>query len=95
MLTNFYYIIYIHFNFVKGLERLIISKTLPDFYYQKIERIALDMVKSENELFSLSALNLLITCIYTGKYHNLVVISRKYSQNSETLKFVSVKNPKT
>lgn len=33
----------------------------------KIEKIALDLVKIENEEFSLPALQLLVTCLYIGK----------------------------
>lgn len=36
---------------------------------EKIEKIALDLVKLENERFSIPALKLLITCMYIGKFY--------------------------
>lgn len=34
---------------------------------EKIEKIALDLVKLENEKFSIPALKLLVSCMYIGK----------------------------
>ncbi|XP_031632927.1 huntingtin [Contarinia nasturtii] len=56
---------------IHGLERVIISKIATDYYHQKIERLALDLVKLENEQFSLSALKLLMTCMYIGSNEQL------------------------
>lgn len=39
----------------------------PRHLRDKIAKIALDLVKLENENFSLAALKLLISCTYTGK----------------------------
>lgn len=36
-------------------------------FREKIEKISLDLVKLENEKFSIPALKLLISCMYIGK----------------------------
>lgn len=61
----------------QGLQRLVIlsvgSETSHAFgvitptLREKIEKIALDLVKVENEEFSLPALQLLVACLYIGK----------------------------
>lgn len=35
---------------------------------EKIEKISLDLIKAENEEISLPALQLLVTCLYIGKW---------------------------
>ena len=37
---------------------------MPRALHEKIEKLAIDLVKIDNEMFSLSALKLLVTCIY-------------------------------
>uniref|UniRef100_A0A182SEX2 Huntingtin n=1 Tax=Anopheles maculatus TaxID=74869 RepID=A0A182SEX2_9DIPT len=49
---------------LNGLERLIITDRVPRALHEKIEKLAIDLVKIDNEMFSLSALKLLVTCIY-------------------------------
>lgn len=51
---------------LQGLERVIISKSMPKYIHEKIEKLALELVKLENEQFSLLALQLLVTCMYIG-----------------------------
>lgn len=55
------------FKCTQGLERVIISNTITKYYHEKIERLALELVKLEYEQFSLLALKLLVTCMYIGK----------------------------
>lgn len=40
----------------------------PKYLREKIEKVALDLVKLENETFSLAALKLLVTCMYMGEF---------------------------
>lgn len=54
------------FSQKQGLERIIISRTITEFLHEKIEKLALELVKSVNEMFSLLALRLLMTCMYIG-----------------------------
>lgn len=51
---------------VHGLERIVLTNTMTQFCHDKVERLALDLVKMENEQFSLLALKLLATCMYMG-----------------------------
>lgn len=59
----------------QGLQRLVVLSSGPENTFvgvtppqrEKIEKIALELVKSENEEFSLPALQLLVTCMYIGK----------------------------
>lgn len=62
---------------LQGLERVIISKSIPKYIHEKIEKLALELVKLENEQFSLLALQLLVTCMYIGTPNriNLICIS--------------------
>lgn len=53
--------------YFQGLERLVISNNTAKLIREKIEKIALDLVKLENEEFSIPALKLLITCMYIGE----------------------------
>lgn len=41
---------------------------VPKVFREKIEKISLDLVKLENEKFSIPALKLLVSCMYIGKY---------------------------
>lgn len=59
------------FCFSQGLERVIIQQTIDRFFHEKIEKLALELVKLENEQFSLMALKLLVTCMYTGSNEQL------------------------
>lgn len=53
----------------QGLERLVATNVVMKMFREKIEKIALDLVKLENERFSIPALKLLITCMYIGKFY--------------------------
>lgn len=55
---------------IHGLERIVITRTMTKFCHEKVERLALDLVKMENEQFSLLALKLLATCMYMGRQIN-------------------------
>lgn len=50
-----------------GLERIVASNIAIKLHREKIEKLALDLVKLENEEFSIPALKLLITCMYVGE----------------------------
>ncbi|XP_053669287.1 huntingtin [Anopheles marshallii] len=54
----------IYLCILNGLERLIITDRVSRALHEKIEKLAIDLVKIDNEMFSLSALKLLVTCIY-------------------------------
>uniref|UniRef100_A0A182YG60 Uncharacterized protein n=1 Tax=Anopheles stephensi TaxID=30069 RepID=A0A182YG60_ANOST len=54
----------IYLCILNGLERLIITDRVSRALHEKIEKLAIDLVKIDNEIFSLSALKLLVTCIY-------------------------------
>nr|XP_040221323.2 huntingtin [Anopheles coluzzii] len=54
----------IYLCILNGLERLIVTDRVPRALHEKIEKLAIDLVKIDNEMFSLSALKLLVTCIY-------------------------------
>ncbi|XP_053680458.1 huntingtin [Anopheles nili] len=54
----------IYLCILNGLERLVISGRVSRTLHEKIEKLAIDLVKIDNEMFSLSALKLLVTCIY-------------------------------
>uniref|UniRef100_A0A182QCB2 Huntingtin n=1 Tax=Anopheles farauti TaxID=69004 RepID=A0A182QCB2_9DIPT len=54
----------IYLCILNGLERLVISDRVTRTLHEKIEKLAIDLVKIDNEMFSLSALKLLVTCIY-------------------------------
>ncbi|KFB36381.1 AGAP003681-PA-like protein [Anopheles sinensis] len=56
----------IYLCILNGLERLVISKRVARSLHEKIEKLAIDLVKIDNEMFSLSALKLLVTCVYTS-----------------------------
>uniref|UniRef100_A0A2M4B803 Huntingtin n=2 Tax=Anopheles marajoara TaxID=58244 RepID=A0A2M4B803_9DIPT len=56
----------IYLCILNGLERLVIRGAVPRMLHDKIEKLAIDLVKIDNEMFSLSALKLLVTCIYTS-----------------------------
>lgn len=47
---------------------MVIINVTPKYLRDKIERVALDLVKLENETFSLAALKLLVTCMYMGEF---------------------------
>lgn len=68
------------FLLFKGLERVIISKTFTQFFHDKVEQLALDLVKIENEQFSLLALKLLVTCMYIGNYFEKFFLDIKIKQ---------------
>lgn len=51
---------------IHGLERIIITRVMTKFCHDKVDRLALDLVKMENEQLSLLALKLLTTCMYIG-----------------------------
>uniref|UniRef100_A0A182NCJ2 Huntingtin n=1 Tax=Anopheles dirus TaxID=7168 RepID=A0A182NCJ2_9DIPT len=54
----------IYLCILNGLERLVINDRVTRTLHEKIEKLAIDLVKIDNEMFSLSALKLLVTCIY-------------------------------
>uniref|UniRef100_A0A2M4A9U2 Huntingtin n=1 Tax=Anopheles triannulatus TaxID=58253 RepID=A0A2M4A9U2_9DIPT len=56
----------IYLCILNGMERLVIRGAVPRTLHDKIEKLAIDLVKIDNEMFSLSALKLLVTCIYTS-----------------------------
>lgn len=58
------------FSLNQGLERVIISRAIEKYFHEKIEKLALELVKLENEQFSLLALQLLVTCMYIGNFNN-------------------------
>lgn len=53
------------------MERLVLTNTAGRQLLEKIEKLALDLVKLDNEMFSLSALKLLLTCIYHSSTEQL------------------------
>lgn len=66
---------------LKGLERLVVTNCATKMYREKIEKIALDLVKLENEKFSIPAVKLLVSCMYIGKlfyYYILFVRIERY-----------------
>lgn len=63
--------------FEQGLERVVISKIITRFFHEKIEKLALDLVKLENEQFSLLALKLLVTCMYIGELNYKICLFLK------------------
>ncbi|XP_055624615.1 huntingtin [Toxorhynchites rutilus septentrionalis] len=54
----------IYLCILNGLERLVLANTTTRPLLEKVEKLALDLVKLDNEMFSLAALKLLVTCIY-------------------------------
>lgn len=72
-------------NVEQGLERVIISKTITRYFHEKIEKLAIDLVKLENEQFALLALKLLVTCMYIGMLHNVL---RTIAESSVTNLFI-------
>lgn len=50
---------------------MIVVNVTPKYLREKIERVALDLVKLENETFSLAALKLLVSCMYIGEFVSL------------------------
>ncbi|KAL1376706.1 hypothetical protein pipiens_004323 [Culex pipiens pipiens] len=61
----------IYLCILNGLERVILTNTAPRPLLEKIEKLALDLVKLDNEMFSLAALKLLVACIYHGSAEQL------------------------
>uniref|UniRef100_A0A182M0T8 Huntingtin n=1 Tax=Anopheles culicifacies TaxID=139723 RepID=A0A182M0T8_9DIPT len=61
----------IYLCILNGLERLIITDRVSRTLHEKIEKLAIDLVKIDNEMFSLSALKLLVTCIYRSSNEQL------------------------
>lgn len=61
----------IYLCILNGLERLVLTNTLSRQLLEKIEKLALDLVKLDNEIFSLSALKLLLSCIYHSSTEQL------------------------
>lgn len=55
----------------QGLERLVILNPDRRQYREKMEKLALDLMKMENTLFSFGGLKLLVTCLYTGSLEQL------------------------
>jgi hypothetical protein len=58
---------------LQGLERLVATNTANKLYREKIEKLAMDLLKSDNELLSIPALKLLITCMYIGEWFTEIV----------------------
>ncbi|XP_052866006.1 huntingtin [Anopheles cruzii] len=56
----------IYLCILNGLERLVIKGQVVRTLHEKIEKLAIELVKIDNEMFSLSALKLLVTCIYSS-----------------------------
>lgn len=52
---------------LNGLERLVLMNTITRIQREKIEKLVLDLIKKDNEVFTVPALKLLITCMYIGK----------------------------
>lgn len=69
---------------LQGLERVIISKTITKYFHEKIERLALDLVKLENEQFSLMALKLLVTCMYIGMQNHFLSVEIRTKKKIST-----------
>ncbi|XP_058840102.1 huntingtin-like [Topomyia yanbarensis] len=61
----------IYLCILNGLERLILTCTTARPLLEKIEKLALDLVKLDNEMFSVAALKLLLTCIYHSSAEQL------------------------
>ncbi|XP_055610862.1 huntingtin isoform X2 [Uranotaenia lowii] len=66
----------IYLCILNGLERLVLTNTAPRLLLEKIEKLALELVKLDNEMFSLAALKLLVTCIYHGSAEQLELTER-------------------
>ncbi|XP_055853501.1 uncharacterized protein LOC129917148 isoform X2 [Episyrphus balteatus] len=56
---------------IHGLERIVVINAATPEMRTKIEKLALDLMKLENERFSIPALKLLLTCIYMGSSKQL------------------------
>ncbi|GAB0090643.1 huntingtin [Sergentomyia squamirostris] len=56
---------------IHGIQRLIITNSIEKVYREKLEKISLELVKSDNEKFSIPALKLLISCMYIGSASQL------------------------
>lgn len=80
---------------VHGLERVVLTNTMSKFCHDKVERLALDLVKIENEQFSLLALKLLTTCMYMGTSQfmcelvNIFQWFLEYSENNGATKIIN------
>ncbi|XP_022909585.2 huntingtin [Onthophagus taurus] len=49
---------------IKGLERLIITKCLPERLHEQITKLAVDKMKDNNPIYAIPAVQLLISCMY-------------------------------
>ncbi|XP_062536055.1 huntingtin [Armigeres subalbatus] len=54
----------IYLCILNGLERLVLTNSASRQLLERIEKLSLDLVKLDNEMFALAALKLLLTCIY-------------------------------
>ncbi|XP_055389254.1 protein PFC0760c isoform X2 [Condylostylus longicornis] len=54
-----------------GLERIVATNIVSSVIRSKIEKLALELVKIDNERFSIPALKLLLTCVYMGSTKQL------------------------
>ncbi|XP_053685344.1 huntingtin isoform X2 [Sabethes cyaneus] len=61
---------------LNGLERLVLANIPIRPLLEKIEKLALDLVKQDNEMFSLAALQLLLSCIYHSTAEQLANTER-------------------
>ncbi|XP_062702131.1 huntingtin [Aedes albopictus] len=61
----------IYLCILNGLERVVLTNTANRQLLEKIEKLALDLVKLDNEMFSLAALKLLLSCIYHSSNEQL------------------------
>ncbi|CAO1418775.1 unnamed protein product [Diamesa serratosioi] len=56
---------------LNGLERLVIINPCQKMYREKVEKLALDLLKMDNKLYSMGGLKLLISCLYVGSLEQL------------------------
>lgn len=56
---------------LQGLERLVIINPSQKMYREKVEKLALDLLKMDNKLYSMGGLKLLISCLYIGSLEQL------------------------
>lgn len=91
---------FLFFSLLQGLQRLVVlsadSKPTAAAYgvvsvaqRTQIERLAMDLLRADNEEFALPALELLLTCIYVGKLRGWVFSGMHSMNASERLRLKS------